>query len=106
MVKFCTMLVAGITALTAVPSLAQAPVAPLQGPDCGAMVAQFGPRRLWQGRFSGGREVELFFDSTQIQWYAATACFRSKVECDRWLYALNTQFQDRPETSICRRLGG
>ena len=96
---------AALIILFAAATHAQEPAVPVQGPDCRAMVAQFGPRGLWQGNFSGGREVELYFDSTQIQWYAANACFRSKRECDRWLYALNTQFQDRPETSVCRPLG-
>jgi hypothetical protein len=68
------------------------------------MIARYGPH----GRFVGGREVEpfMFSDSTFIQGYAAEACFRTQGECDRWLYALNTQFQDRPELSVCRRLRG
>lgn len=101
-------LVAGLTALITGTSLAQQPVAPVQGPDCNAMTARYGARGLWVGRFSGGREVEPFgfSDRTAIQSYAAQACFRSQAECDRWLYALNSQFQDRPELSVCQRLRG
>jgi hypothetical protein len=99
--------VAGLATLAASSaSLAQNFVAPVQGPDCRAMMAQYGPRGLWVGRFSGGREVEpfMFSDATIIQRHAVEACFRTRAECDRWLYALNTQFQDRPELSVCFRM--
>jgi hypothetical protein len=99
---------AGLAALVAGPGLAQNFANPVPGPDCAAMIARYGPRGLWHGRFVGGREVEpfMFSDSSFIQSYAAEACFRTRGECDRWLYALNTQFQDRPELSVCRRLRG
>lgn len=99
---------AGLTALITGATLAQAPVVPARGPDCGSLIAQGGPRGVWVGRFSGGREVtvSLFAERESIQRHVAEACFRTKAECDRWLYALNTQFQDRPETSVCQRLRG
>ena len=88
--------------------LAQAkePAFPVQGPDCHAMVARYGARGLWIGRFAGGREVDLFGDATRIQSHAAEACFRTQRQCDQWLYALNTQFQDWPQLSVCQPLRG
>jgi hypothetical protein len=102
------MLLASVLAATAGPALAQGFATPVPGPDCNAMIARYGPRGLWMGRFVGGREVEpmMFTDQTFIQRYASQACFRTRGECDRWLYALNTQFQDRPELSVCQRLRG
>jgi hypothetical protein len=102
------VLAAALAALIPSIALAQGFANPVPGPDCNAMIARYGPRSLWMGRFSGGREVEpmMFSDATFIQRYAAQACFRTQVECDRWLYALNSQFQDRPEVSVCQRLRG
>jgi hypothetical protein len=101
-------LAAALTALSAAMALAQGFATPVPGPDCNAMIARHGARGLWMGRFVGGREVEpmMFSDQTFIQRYASQACFRTQRECDRWLYALNTQFQDRPEISVCQRLRG
>jgi hypothetical protein len=98
--------VALITGMTL--AQAQAPAFPARGPDCGSVIAQFGPRGVWMGRFSGGREVtvSMFLEREGIQTYSAEACFRTRAECDRWLYALNTQFQDRPILSVCQRLRG
>ena len=99
-------LAAGLAALSAGIASAKEPAFPVQGPDCNAMVARYGPRGLWIGQFAGGREVDLFGDATRIQSHAAQACFRTQRQCDQWLYALNTQFQDWPQLSVCQPLRG
>ena len=70
------------------------------------MIPRHGPRGLWIGRFAGGREVDLLGDVTGLESYAAEGCFRTQRQCDRWLYALNTQFQGGPQLSVCRPLRG
>ena len=80
------------------------PEPPVQGPDCGSMIARYGPKGLWLGRFSGGREVEYMFDQEGVETHTAEACFRNQAQCERWLYLLRSQFQMYPHYSECRRL--
>jgi hypothetical protein len=69
--------------------------------NCPAMVAQIPAAQVWWGRFSGGRE-ETMGERDGIVPKTTEACFRTRQECERWLYDLKSEYQYDPRWNQCR----
>lgn len=97
------MAVLAIIALT--PQLAAAQPRGPRGAEgeCRAMAQNYGPQRIWWGRFSGGRESFRFFNSDSIEYHTAERCFAQAADCDAWLYALKSKYNFMPRWNDCRR---
>jgi hypothetical protein len=76
----------------------------LLGGLAAAEAQQRRPQVMWEGRFSGGREVEYIFDRPTIDWHTDARLFRSEQACERWLYVLRSEYQMWPRYSFCRRV--
>jgi hypothetical protein len=66
--------------------------------NCPAMVASIPAGKVWWGRFSGGRE----FNRGGVLNKTTEACFRTRQECERWLYDLKSEYQYDPRWNQCR----
>lgn len=58
---------------------------------------------VWWGRFSGGREVSISFDSDSVELYTSERCFSTEAECRSWLYALKSAYGFAPQWNECRK---
>ncbi|WP_018389835.1 hypothetical protein [Ancylobacter sp. FA202] len=61
------------------------------GGDCRKMAASIPPGQLWYGHFTGRRQSPWNVDF--IEGRTADGCFRSKAECDNWLYQWRSAWQ-------------
>ncbi|TCK31259.1 hypothetical protein EV667_1366 [Ancylobacter aquaticus] len=61
------------------------------GGDCRKMAAATPPGQLWYGHFTGRRQSPWNVDF--IEGRTADGCFRSKAECDNWLYQWRSAWQ-------------
>jgi hypothetical protein len=78
------------------PALAQY-VKPRPEPGyCPDMARQYGPERLWWGRFAGAGEIPNLFGPDRIMPISRHACFLTKRECDLWLYWMLSDFGQEP----------
>jgi hypothetical protein len=75
-------------------------------------------KRVWEGGFWGGRDVEEpalirrrssngeidweMGDRTRIDWRREHRFFASKKSCEAWLYKMRSTWQDWPRYSWCR----
>jgi hypothetical protein len=66
--------------------------------NCPQMAATVAPATVWWGRFSGGRE----FNRGGVLNRTTEACFRTRQECERWLYDLKSEYQYDPRWNQCR----
>lgn len=73
------------------------------GPGEPGMMCRQPDDSLWWGRFSGGREVSVSFDSDSVERYTSERCFSTEAECRTWLYALKSAYGFAPEWNECRR---
>ena len=70
--------------------------------NCPAMVASISASKVWWGRFSGGKETMFTFGRDAIVPKTTEACFRTRQECERWLYDLKSEYQYDPRWNQCR----
>ncbi len=70
--------------------------------NCPAMVARIPAGKVWWGRFSGGKEEMAPFGRDMIVPKTTEACFRTRQECERWLYDLKSEYQYDPRWNQCR----
>lgn len=61
------------------------------GGDCKVMAQTIPPNKLWYGHFTGQREWGLYLN--QLQTRTVEGCFRSKAECENWLYQWRSTYQ-------------
>ena len=61
------------------------------GGDCRRMAASTPPAKLWYGHFSGRRQSPWNVDF--IEGRTVDGCFRTKAECDNWLYQWRSAWQ-------------
>jgi hypothetical protein len=75
------------------------------GGHCPALLRSIPPEKLWIGKFSGGRDSEIDFESEaeaeDEDVYTTEACFKRKADCERWMYRLKSMYQDQPRWSYC-----
>ena len=74
------------------------------GGECDAVVGRLAAAgRVWWGRFSGGREMNSNFGrASSYDTHEAEGCFPSRAACERWMYALKSQYGDQPRFNQCR----
>ena len=84
--------------LAAQPAVAKAhPRVP--GLSCSALASSLGPGNVWRSFFHGERET-LF----NHRWpFTGAPCFRSKGDCQNWLYWAQTDYPLDQEIRWCRR---
>ncbi|MCK0196384.1 hypothetical protein MWN34_05590 [Ancylobacter sp. 6x-1] len=61
------------------------------GGDCRAMAASGSPGALWYGHFTGRRQSPWNLDF--IEGKTVEGCFRTRAECDNWLYQWRSTYQ-------------
>lgn len=61
------------------------------GGDCRKMAASTPGAQLWYGHFTGRRQAPWNFDF--IEGRTVDGCFRTKAECDNWLYQWRSAWQ-------------
>lgn len=59
--------------------------------NCDDMLKTIPASKLWYGHFTGQREWGINLD--QLQTRTAAGCFRTRAECDNWLYQWRSTFQ-------------
>lgn len=97
----------GIAAAIGLAAMARAPAGAYEftgafpGGDCAAMAKTIPPAKLWYGHFTGQREWGLY--DNQIQTRTVSGCFRSKAECDNWLYQWRSTYQYNFWADYCVR---
>ncbi len=74
-----------------VPAGAQTFTGTFPGGNCEAMARQSAGAELWYGHFTGRRQSPWNFDF--IEGKTVEGCFRSKAECDNWLYQWRSAWQ-------------
>ncbi|MCJ8143785.1 hypothetical protein MKI84_12750 [Ancylobacter sp. A5.8] len=61
------------------------------GGDCTAMARSIPPSKLWYGHFTGQRQWGL--NLNRLDTRTVSGCFRTRAECDNWLYQWRSAFQ-------------
>lgn len=61
------------------------------GGDCAAMAKTIPPSKLWYGHFTGQRQWGVYENAIQTR--TVEGCFRTRAECDNWLYQWRSTFQ-------------
>src|SRR5688572_23814019 len=84
-------------------SLGPADAAPSAGADCRALAGAHGAGGVWWGRFSGGKHQVGGTRNEALVFNTEEACFPQRAECERWLYALKSEWQYMPRWNECRR---
>lgn len=97
-----------LATLALVTTMASDALAQPRGPqsaagECRAMAQNYGPQRIWWGRFSGGRESYRFFNAEGIEYHTAERCFAAADACEAWLYDLKSKYNFMPRWNDCRR---
>lgn len=89
----CTGIAAaiGLAAMGSAPAGAYEFTGAFPGGDCTAMARTIPPSKLWYGHFTGQREWGTFLD--RIQTRTVEGCFRTKAECENWLYQWRSTYQ-------------
>jgi hypothetical protein len=87
-------------AVLAIPISGEAQPRPAGG-DCEDMVQAYAPKKLWWGRFSGGRKQRYSFSDGGVEYHTAEACFTSRQACEAWLYRLKSDWQFMPRWNEC-----
>jgi hypothetical protein len=59
--------------------------------NCDAMLRSIPASKLWYGHFTGQREWGINLD--QIQTRTSAGCFKTRAECDNWLYQWRSTYQ-------------
>ena len=71
---------------------------------CLGLAKKIGPSRVWWGRHVGYREVEPMFEwGPKRETFNAIGCFKSRKECENWLYWMRTDFPNFAAARPCRR---
>ncbi|MBS7539340.1 hypothetical protein KHC27_10405 [Ancylobacter lacus] len=73
------------------PAAAQTATGTYPGGNCEAMARQTPAPELWYGHFTGRRQSPWNFDF--IEGKTVEGCFRSKAECESWLYQWRSAWQ-------------
>lgn len=68
---------------------------------CDEMLQHYPASKLWFGSFRGSKNEELGMDVFFREFKNDHACFLYEQDCRKWLYDLNTEFQDWPFHSEC-----
>ncbi|MCB4768962.1 hypothetical protein LGR54_10130 [Ancylobacter sp. Lp-2] len=61
------------------------------GGNCAVMAQTIPASKLWYGHFTGQRQWGTFQE--QIQTRTVEGCFKSRGECDNWLYQWRSTYQ-------------
>jgi hypothetical protein len=91
-------------ALALLPALSEPAAAqprPAYG-DCRDMTTTYGPGSVWWGRFSGGRKSKWGFRDG-VEYKTTELCFKSRSDCEAWLYRLKSDWQYMPRWNECLR---
>lgn len=71
---------------------------------CFTLAKKVGPSRVWWGRHVGYRDVDPAFNwGPKKQVFDDIACFRSRKDCENWLYWMRTDFPHSTYYKPCRR---
>lgn len=62
------------------------------------------PLQVWQGHFTGGRNLAPGFQPTALDWIDVTERFASLRECGRWMHALKRQYSTYEGWKGCLRI--
>ncbi|MGA0561169.1 hypothetical protein ACO2RV_01885 [Ancylobacter sp. VNQ12] len=81
----------GLAVMASAPAGAYEFTGAFPGGDCAAMARSIPPNKLWYGHFTGQREWGTFLD--RIQTRTVEGCFRTKAECENWLYQWRSTYQ-------------
>ncbi|WP_157967704.1 hypothetical protein [Cohaesibacter intestini] len=95
--------IAGPMVMLSLPSLAAQRPNP-KPEKCFALAKQIGASRVWWGRHVGSRERDTMFDwGPRREYFNAIGCFKSRQDCENWLYWKRTEFYDFHAIKPCRR---
>lgn len=70
----------------------------------GAIVVLAPPQQIWQGHFTGGRNLAPGLQPTALDWIDVTERFASLRECGRWMHALKRQYSTYEGWKGCLRI--
>lgn len=62
------------------------------------------PAQVWQGHFTGGRNLLPGAQPTALDWVDTTARFASLRECGRWMHDLKRQYSRYEGWKGCLRI--
>lgn len=62
------------------------------------------PPQVWQGHFTGGRNLLPGAQPTALDWVDTTARFASLRECGRWMHDLKRQYSRYEGWKGCLRI--
>lgn len=71
---------------------------------CFTLAKKIGASRVWWGRHVGYRDVDPVFEwGPKREVFNDIACFRSRKDCENWLYWMRTDFPHSTYYKPCRR---
>ena len=75
-----------------------------QPSQCLRLASRIGASRVWWGRHVGTRDRETIFEiGPQKEYFKAIGCFKSRKECEDWLYWKRTEYPEFTFARPCRR---
>lgn len=80
-----------VLAFEAAPAAAYEFTGTFAGGNCRAMATKIPAAQLWYGHFTGRRQSP--WDLNFIEGRTVDGCFRTKAECDNWLYQWRSAWQ-------------
>ena len=88
-----------------VPNEAHAQKRPQPKPfKCLALARQIGASRVWWGRHVGSREGDKFFSwGPKKDYFDQIGCFKSRKDCEDWLYWMRSDYPEFSFHKPCRR---
>ena len=88
-----------------IPNQAYAAQRPNPKPQkCFALARQIGASRVWWGRHVGSKKLDPMFDwGPRRESFNGIGCFRTRKDCENWLYWKRTEFDQFNKIRPCRR---
>ncbi len=71
---------------------------------CFALAKEIGASRVWWGRHVGWRERDTMFDwGPRREYFNGIGCFKTRQDCENWLYWKRTEYDFFQAIKPCRR---
>ncbi|MCB1543422.1 MAG: hypothetical protein KDJ30_03775 [Rhodoblastus sp.] len=81
-----------------------AAISGVRAADYAAGVSMAPVREVWQGHFTGGRNIAPGAQPTALDWVDTTQRFASLHECGRWMRGLTRQYRTYEGWKGCLRI--
>ena len=77
---------------------------PARAADYAGEIVVVQPQQVWQGHFTGGRNLAPGVQPTALDWFDVTERFASLRECGRWMHGLKRQYSTYEGWKGCLRI--